>query len=658
MEKKYSKVKNVLLYNIFFIVVAIAFYFLIPYALNYPPNSLNAEFTKSIEGGIDYNKLYITIISFSLIFMNAAFIGQIIELDRYKKFIGKKDEKSLKKLETIKKKCFYYPYHAYIFHSFIPTLITAIQMFRNGVEVALIWRMSLLIYTFTALLGNVAYIFAKSSFTEVIVKLENKKRYKGLLNLKEKIFILIFPLILVAVLFMALIADTLISRENGNAIYENYYTQIKLQNFKAAKKSDELIDKLAHIVKRNEEDILFIITEDDIIYTDIKDAQITDFFKKYTFNMASNGQTYGYYTSSDQGTYIMLEIDGQTVAAGVKYHVGAEEARLFIISSSAVLLLVCLVFLWYFAYDISKQVSKVSESLGKIANEDIVDYDQKLVVLSNDEIGDLVVAFNKILDLEKKHSIEIEKNHEVLVEQERLSSLGQMIGGIAHNLKTPIMSIAGASQAIKDLTDEYESSITNEQVTAEDHKEIAKEIHDWNGKIRIYLEYMTEIIDAAKGQAVSMSASTVSEFTIEELVSRVNILMKERLMHRNCSLNIDIRIAKNTLIKGEISALVQVLNNLIMNAIDAYQDRFGNITLRIFEENKKVRIEVEDLAGGISEKVHDKLFKQMITTKGKDGTGLGLYMCYSTIKGKFDGEMFFETKIGKGTKFVILINKI
>ena len=47
----------------------------------------------------------------------------------------------------------------------------------------------------------------------------------------------------------------------------------------------------------------------------------------------------------------------------------------------------------------------------------------------------------------------------------------------------------------------------------------------------------------------------------------------------------------------------------------------------------------------------------MITTKGKNGTGLGLYMCYSTIKGKFNGDMFFETKDGIGTKFTIVLNK-
>ena len=81
---------------------------------------------------------------------------------------------------------------------------------------------------------------------------------------------------------------------------------------------------------------------------------------------------------------------------------------------------------------------------------------------------------------------------------------------------------------------------------------------------------------------------------------------------------------KNTYITGEISALVQVLNNLIINAIDAYQNNSGEINLNLYEEEEKIHIIVEDFAGGISESVQNKLFKQMITTKGKAGTGLRL----------------------------------
>ena len=53
--------------------------------------------------------------------------------------------------------------------------------------------------------------------------------------------------------------------------------------------------------------------------------------------------------------------------------------------------------------------------------------------------------------------------------------------------------------------------------------------------------------------------------------------------------------------------------------------------------------------------VQEKLFKEMITTKGKNGTGLGLYMSYSTIKAHFNGDIVFESEEGKGTTFTIIL---
>ena len=57
----------------------------------------------------------------------------------------------------------------------------------------------------------------------------------------------------------------------------------------------------------------------------------------------------------------------------------------------------------------------------------------------------------------------------------------------------------------------------------------------------------------------------------------------------------------------------------------------------------------------MSKKVQDKLFKEMVTTKGKNGTGLGLFMSYSNIRAHFSGNITFESEEGKGTKFNIII---
>lgn len=260
-----------------------------------------------------------------------------------------------------------------------------------------------------------------------------------------------------------------------------------------------------------------------------------------------------------------------------------------------------------------------------------------------------------------QHTIDmqtIQDNQEMLVEKERLASLGQMIGGIAHNLKTPIMSISGAAEGLSDLVKEYDASIEDSEVTVQDHHEIASDMNEWIEKIRTHLSYMSDVITAIKGQAVAFSEQTASGFTIRELINYVDILMKHELKNALINLKTQADIDTSTVVKGNINSLVQVINNIISNSIQAYQSQGKsneNINFRIYKENNNIVFKVQDLAGGLPDKVTDKLFKEMITTKGKNGTGLGLFMSYSNIKAHFNGNLRYETEKGKGTSFFIEI---
>ena len=250
----------------------------------------------------------------------------------------------------------------------------------------------------------------------------------------------------------------------------------------------------------------------------------------------------------------------------------------------------------------------------------------------------------------------IKDNQDVLIEKERLASLGQMIGGIAHNLKTPIMSISGAAEGISDLVNEYRQSAGDPEVTVEDHHEIANDMDTWIEKIRTHLSYMSDIISAVKGQAVAFSDTTSSGFTIKELVKYVDVLMKHELKNAIITLNTSINLDENTSINGNINSLVQVINNIISNAIQAYNGAPNkDINFILSKEADNLVIRIQDFAGGLPEEVQEKLFKEMITTKGKNGTGLGLFMSYSNIKAHFNGIMKYETTQGVGTTFILEI---
>lgn len=250
----------------------------------------------------------------------------------------------------------------------------------------------------------------------------------------------------------------------------------------------------------------------------------------------------------------------------------------------------------------------------------------------------------------------IKNNQDILMERERLASLGQLIGGIAHNLKTPIMSISGAAEGLTDLVKEYDSSIDDPEVNSQDHHDIAKDMSEWIVKIKEYTEYMSDIITAVKGQAVTLSETENISFDIDELVKRVDILMKHELKNALIYMNVQMNAPKTTKINGDINSLVQVINNMISNAIQAYNGKTEqNIDLILSKSDGNLIISVKDYGCGLPQKVQDKLFKEMITTKGKNGTGLGLYMSYSTIKAHFNGNITFESKEGEGTTFSIIL---
>lgn len=280
------------------------------------------------------------------------------------------------------------------------------------------------------------------------------------------------------------------------------------------------------------------------------------------------------------------------------------------------------------------------------------------------EINNILVKGNSlgILMLFKditQHKLDMQAlkdNQDILIERERLASLGQLIGGIAHNLKSPIMSISGATEGLTDLIKEYEESIVDKDVTIDDYFAIANDMKDWISKIKSYLEYMSDIITAVKGQAVALSENTVDLFTVEELTKRVDILMKHELKKALITLNLDLKVPTSLMIHGNINGLVQVINNMISNAIQAYKGKEGQtIDLIITQEKNDVIVSVRDYAGGLPKEVQEKLFKEMITTKGKDGTGIGLFMSYSNIRAHFNGDITYSTEEGKGTIFNIIL---
>ena len=273
----------------------------------------------------------------------------------------------------------------------------------------------------------------------------------------------------------------------------------------------------------------------------------------------------------------------------------------------------------------------------------------------NGQISGFAVLFKDITQLRESMK-KLQDSQQRMMEQERLAFMGQMVGGLAHNLKTPIMSISGCIMAAENLVEECEESLTDPQVTEEDFREIYGEIRDWFEKVKESTAYMSDIITAIKGQAANISTDEKSTFTIEEMLKRSMLLMRHELLNSGCRMKLNYDQSKEISLQGDINNLIQVLDNLLSNAIFAQkQVGGGEIEIEITHDAEKLHIAVKDSGPGLAPNVKDKLFKTMVTSKGAMGTGLGLYISNAVVKGKFNGNMWVQDRMGGGCIFGISI---
>ena len=257
-------------------------------------------------------------------------------------------------------------------------------------------------------------------------------------------------------------------------------------------------------------------------------------------------------------------------------------------------------------------------------------------------LSGFVVIFKDVTQL-KLSMQQLQDSQARMMEQERLASLGQMIGGLAHNLKTPIMSISGCISAVENLVEECRDSLEDPDVTADDYREIFKEMEQWFEKVRESSSYMLDIITAIKGQAANVNTNVDAMFTTEELIKRSMLLMRHELMSSGSRVITETEENCTYTIRGDVNNLVQVLNNLLSNAIYSQkQVGGGDIVIGVKKDEDNLKIYVKDTGTGISAGVKERLFRAMVTNKGAHGTGLGLYISDAVVKGKFGGNMWVE----------------
>lgn len=252
-----------------------------------------------------------------------------------------------------------------------------------------------------------------------------------------------------------------------------------------------------------------------------------------------------------------------------------------------------------------------------------------------DYIATLIVL--KDITQHKMDIQEIQEKQDIIVKQQQLVSIGELAGGVAHDINTPISAIKTGIVMLNTMSGDRTDS----------EKEILERMDNCATKI-------INIVNSMRNQIRNLGGTTSVEFNVNDVLNDIKTITFHEIKKNNCEVCID--ISEELIIKGDPTKLGQVLTNLIVNAAQAYDEKGGKINIIVSKVNNNFAlINIIDYAGGMDESITPYIFKNILTTKGTGGTGLGLYLAYSIIKGEFNGEIDFNTKKGEGTTFSIKI---
>ncbi len=272
---------------------------------------------------------------------------------------------------------------------------------------------------------------------------------------------------------------------------------------------------------------------------------------------------------------------------------------------------------------------------------------------------------------------QLKEQEALLIQSEKMSSLGQMVAGVAHEVNTPLAyvkssleAVAGGMPKAGEALAQAERLVRLLESEQADEAQLARQFTAVNGALAelrgggrlaeldtlvkdgLYgIAQISELVNNLRNFA-RLDRSKVAEFDLNEGVQSALTIARNHVKKRSVKLE----LGKITKVSCAPSQINQVFLNLITNAAQATPEEGGVIGVRTWQVNPgMVAVEISDNGHGIPADVLPKIFDPFFTTKevGK-GTGLGLSICYKIVEGH-GGRIDVQSKPGAGTRFTVTL---
>lgn len=339
--------------------------------------------------------------------------------------------------------------------------------------------------------------------------------------------------------------------------------------------------------------------------------------------------------------------------------------------TSAFLALVLLLFSYIFAKKLISPILILTDTAKKIANGNLEISDKLSAIQTNDEIGLLSASFidmsqkldrsykelnvlnknleQKTLQLQELNAsleervaqkvAQITEQEKMMISQSRLAAMGEMVSMIAHQWRQPLATatLMIANEKIKSMTagkEPVESELILDRISDK-------------------ITYLSNMIDDF--QTFFKPNKSTEKISTCTLIARMQHIIQTRLLLENVQM--DIQPCDDELIETYANEVVQVLINIINNAIDVLVERNADerhIWIQVENSQKDVTIKIKDNGGGIANEIINNVFDPYFSTKSKNGTGLGLYMAKMIIE-KHVGGTLNVANVENGAQFTIVL---